>query len=84
MRKLSIVNNVQGVPEELSFAVVETRNVAEPVVVARFRTEQDAKLFAGAERKIADLTRQLEADRQEHRSASYNSYRRGLLAGQEM
>ncbi len=77
MRKQKVLKDTANPPLGFIFAVCESRSGAEEAITAWFKTEQDAKIFAEAEKKIAELKTAIERERQNTTRVARSSYLRG-------
>ncbi|MEI7900830.1 MAG: hypothetical protein WCK89_11295 [bacterium] len=79
MRKLKMQNDMPDSPAGFPVAVCELRTSAEGEVIAWFKTERDAKLFAEVEKRIAEFEVTLRNEEQRRRSEVSTAYRRALI-----
>ena len=77
MRKLKTLKDLPDSPADFPFAVCEVRSGTNSEIIARFKTERDAKFFSEAEKTMAELKSNIE--REQARNAS--TYTRGYLRG---
>ena len=79
MRRLRMQKDQPNPPAGFPFAVCEIRSTMESEIIAWFKTEGDAKIFAEAEPKIAELGVKLKKEEQRRMSEVNTAYRRALV-----
>lgn len=79
MRKLKTLKDQPDSPAGFPFAVCEVKSAAINEIIARFRTERDAKFFAEAEKAMAELKSNIEKEQARNASTYTRGYVRGCL-----
>lgn len=79
MRKLKTQKDVPDSPAGFPVAVCEFRTATDGEVIAWFKTERDAKIFAEAEKEMADLKKKLQTEQSNTSSVYRRAYNRGCM-----
>ena len=79
MRRLRMQKGQPDSPAGFPFAVCELRSTTENEIIAWFKKEQDARIFAEAEAKIAELELKLKKEAQRRLSEVSTAYRHALI-----
>jgi hypothetical protein len=79
MRRLRIRKDQPNSPADYPFAVCKFSPPKESEIIAWFKIEGDAKIFAEAEPKIAELGVKLKKEEQRRMSEVNTAYRRALV-----
>ncbi len=79
MRKLRVQKDLAGSPAGFPVGICVIRSVTESEMIAWFKTEGDARIFANAEEKIAELELKLKKEAQRRLSEVSTAYRHALI-----
>ena len=79
MRRLRIQKDQPDSPAGFPVGVCFIRSTTESETVAWFKTEGDARIFANAEEKIAELELKLKKEAQRRLSEVSTAYRHALI-----
>jgi len=79
MRKLKTQKDLPDAPAGFPFGVCEFRTATDSEVIAWFKSERDAKIFAEAEKEVAALKNKLQSEQSNTASVYRRAYIRGCM-----